>query len=152
MASKAGYGPLAVLVAVNVLNFYDRHVLGALTEPIRKDFGLTDSQVGLIGSAFIWLYAIVGVPLGRAADSLSRTEPVRGASEAQHVTAHSSRLEILKIPTMWWIIVSGALLNFNMYAIATFLPAFLSRIHKLTLADSGIASGAIFAVGGVAGG
>ena len=54
MASKAGYGPLAVLVAVNVLNFYDRHVLGALTEPIRKDFGLTDSQVGLIGSAFIW--------------------------------------------------------------------------------------------------
>jgi MFS family permease len=59
---------------------------------------------------------------------------------------------ILKIPTMWWIIASGALLNFNMYAISTFLPAFLSRIHGLTLAWSGIAAGVILAVGGVAGG
>ena len=38
---------------------------------------------------------------------------------------------------MWWIIASGALLNFNMYAIGTFLPAFLSRIHGLTLAQIG---------------
>ena len=63
---------LAVLVAVNILNFYDRHVIGALTEPIRKEFSLSDAQVGLIGSAFIWLYAIVGLPLGRVADAWSR--------------------------------------------------------------------------------
>src|SRR5215467_12206444 len=63
---------LAILVAVNILNFYDRHVIGALTEPIRKEFGLTDGQVGLMGSAFIWLYAIVGLPLGRIADQRSR--------------------------------------------------------------------------------
>src|SRR6516165_166505 len=72
MNKRAGYSSLAVLVAVNVLNFYDRHVLGALTEPIRKEFGLTDAQVGLIGSAFIWLYAAVGLPLGRMADRWSR--------------------------------------------------------------------------------
>ena len=46
---------LLVLVAVNILNFYDRNVLGALTEPIRKEFTLTDTQVGLLGSAFIHL-------------------------------------------------------------------------------------------------
>jgi len=63
---------LTVLVAVNILNFYDRHVIGALTEPIRKEFGLSDSQVGLMGSAFIWLYALVGLPLGRMADAWSR--------------------------------------------------------------------------------
>src|ERR1043165_1949995 len=63
---------LAVLVAVNILNFYDRHVIGALTEPIRKEFNLSDGQVGLIGSAFIWLYALVGLPLGRGADAWSR--------------------------------------------------------------------------------
>src|SRR5438132_3454677 len=63
---------LAVLVAVNILNFYDRHVIGALTEPIRKEFGLSDSQVGLMSSAFIWLYALVGLPLGRVADAWSR--------------------------------------------------------------------------------
>src|SRR6266566_6877748 len=73
MDRKAGAASsLAVLVAVNVLNFYDRHVLGALTEPIRKEFGLSDAQVGLLGSAFIWLYALVGLPLGRVADRWSR--------------------------------------------------------------------------------
>src|SRR5215469_2853178 len=64
--------PLLVLVAINILNFYDRHVLGALAEPIRTEFQLSDTQVGLLGSVFIWLYAIVGVPLGRLADRRSR--------------------------------------------------------------------------------
>src|SRR5215831_17243674 len=73
MARRENYSTaLVVLIAVNILNFYDRHVLGALTEPIRKEFGLTDSQVGLLGSAFTWLYAAVGLPLGRVADSWSR--------------------------------------------------------------------------------
>jgi MFS family permease len=252
-----------VLIAVNILNFYDRHVLGALTEPIRKEFGLTDSQVGLLGSAFTWLYAAVGLPLGRVADSWSRKkllasgmaawsaltamaalavnytmllfsrlgfavgeavvapaatswigdifpaaersrplalfmlgvpvggalsyffsgpvaqsfgwrtamvlaaapavvlipvllrmiEPQRGAAELhREPVSKGSMIAILKIPTMWWIIASGALLNFNMYAIGTFLPAFLSRIHHLTLSRSGIATGVVFAVGGVSGG
>jgi MFS family permease len=266
-SSTGSTATLAVLVAVNILNFYDRHVIGALTEPIRKEFGLSDAQVGLMGSAFIWLYALVGLPLGRVADAWSRrkllalgmlvwsaltamaamaanyamllfsrlgfavgeavvapaatswigdlfpafersrplalfmlgvpvggalsyffsgpvaqvygwraamvlaavpamvlipvvlrlTEPVRGAAELHREAlakpgANSYTRAILKIPTMWWIIASGALLNFNMYAIATFLPAFLSRIHGLTLARSGIATGIVFAVGGVAGG
>src|SRR5436305_12114301 len=69
---------LWVLIAVNILNFYDRHVIGALTEPIRKEFSLSDAQVGLIGSAFIWLYALVGLPLGRAADSRSRKKLLAG--------------------------------------------------------------------------
>src|SRR5690349_11484204 len=72
MNRKGVTASLAVLVAVNILNFYDRHVIGALTEPIRKEFSLTDSQVGLMGSAFIWLYALVGLPLGRVADAWSR--------------------------------------------------------------------------------
>jgi MFS family permease len=84
---------------------------------------------------------------------LRLSEPVRGDTESHHEAVPKSSLAaILKIPTIWWIIASGALLNFNMYAIATFLPAFLSRIHGLSLARSGIATGIIFAVGGVAGG
>src|SRR6202045_752250 len=63
---------VVVLFAINVLNFYDRHVPGALVEPMRKEVHLNDSQIGLIGSAFIWIYAIIGGPLGRIADSASR--------------------------------------------------------------------------------
>jgi len=251
-----------VLFAVNVLNFYDRHVPGALTEPIRKEFHLTDTQIGLLGSAFIWIYALVGLPLGRIADSASRKkllgtavfvwssltastafagsfgallltrigvgvgeagcapaatswlgdlfppdkrarvlalfmlgvpvggalsfffsgslaqaygwraamalaaapalllipallllpEPARGASEIHPPTlSNGSMWTILRIPTLWWIIASGALLNFNMYAIGTFLPAFLSRIHHLSLASSGTATGFVYLSGGLAG-
>jgi MFS family permease len=262
--NRKGYtATLAVLVAVNVLNFYDRHVIGALTEPIRKEFGLTDSEVGLMSSAFIWLYALVGLPLGRVADRWSRkkllasgmlvwsaltamaaaatsytmllcsrlgfavgeavvapaatswigdifpaversrplalfmlgvpvggalsyffsgpvaqsfgwrtamilaavpavilipillrlSEPARGAAEShREAPPRSAWSAILKIPTMWWIIASGALLNFNMYAIGIFLPAFLSRVHHLTLSRSGIATGIVFAIGGTTGG
>jgi MFS family permease len=79
-------------------------------------------------------------------------EPVRGANEMHPPTlAGGSMWSILRIPTLWWIIVSGALLNFSMYAIATFLPAFLSRIHGLSLASSGVASGFVYLSGGLAG-
>jgi len=49
---------------MNIIEFYDRHVPGALVEPMRKEFHLNDSQIGLIGSAFIWIYAIVACPSG----------------------------------------------------------------------------------------
>ena len=254
---------LGILVAVNILNFYDRHVPGALTEPIRKEFGLSDTQVGLLGSAFVWLYAIVGVPLGKVADVWSRRkllasglvvwsaltafggfaasfvmllvsrlgvavgeavaaptatswigdlfpssqrsralalfmlgvpvggalsyffsgptaqvfgwrvamviaalpaillvpvllalhEPERGATEHRAPTRVSESMwVVLRIPTLWWIIASGALLNFNMYAIGTFLPAFLSRIHHVSLSRSGLLTGVVYLVGGIAGG
>src|SRR6202451_4098164 len=69
---KSATFAIVVLFAVNILTFYDRTVAGALTEPMRKEFHLSDTQVGLLGSAFIWLYALIGVPLGRIADVGSR--------------------------------------------------------------------------------
>ena len=63
---------LTVLVLVNIVNFYDRHVAAALAEPLRHEFGLTDAQIGLISTVFTILYAIVGIPIGRLADSGSR--------------------------------------------------------------------------------
>jgi len=252
---------LAVLFAINLLNFYDRHVPGALTEPVRKEFGLTDAQIGLMGSAFIWVYAFIGIPLGRVADVWSRRkllawgvsiwslmtaasglavsfltllvprmgvgvgeavcaptaaswigdlfpadrraralalfmlgfpiggalsfffagsiadawgwrwamvtaaapallfvpllltlrEPARGATEAQPASGGSMWV-VLRIPTMWWIILSGALLNFNMYAIATFLPAMLQRIHHVSTTSAGFSTGITYLIGGSAGG
>jgi predicted MFS family arabinose efflux permease len=252
-----------VLFAINILNFYDRHVPGALVEPMRKEFHLNDMQIGLLGSVFIWLYAIMGVPLGRIADSGSRkkllawglvvwasltasaaiatnysmllisrvgvglgeatcapaatswlgdlfppvkrsrvlalfmlgvpiggalsfffsgalaqaygwraamvlaaapalllvpalltlTEPQRGASETHLAPPVCNSIwALLRLPTLWWIIASGVFLNFNMYAFATFLPAFLSRVHGLSLASSGVAAGAVFLAGGLGGG
>jgi len=263
MPSRAVIASVLVLFGINILNFYDRHLTGALVEPMRKEFGLTDTQIGLMGSVFIWIYAVIGVPLGLVADKWSRKwlllaglvvwssmtalgglvnsfswmlmtrlgvgigeavcaptgtswlgdlfppakrsrvlalfmlgvpvgaalsyffsgpiaqawgwrtamvvaalpalilgpalamlkEPERGASETvRRAEAPGSVWALLKIPTLWWIIASGVFLNFNMYAIGMFLPALLSRVHKMTLAESGTATGLTFLIGGVCGG
>src|SRR5260370_13186997 len=78
---------------------------------------------------------------------LTLHEPARGASEAR-----VSAWGILRIPTLWWIIASGALLNFIMYAFSVFLASFLMRVHGISLAGAGIAAGFIYAAGGVPGG
>ena len=252
---------LAVLIAINVLNFYDRSILGVLAEPIRREFQLTDTQLGLLSSVFIWLYAIVGVPLGTLADRWSRKkllaggvavwsvltglaafatsymmlvfsrlgfaigeaavapaatgwigdlypadkrarplalfmagvpvgyalshfisgpiaqafgwrqamvlaaapailliplllmlrEPIRGAAELRKDDSKRSWREFLTIPTFWWIVASGALLNFNLSAMSSFLPAFLGRIHHVTVAQSGTLAGVTYLVGGLSG-
>jgi MFS family permease len=258
-----------VLCAINLLNFYDRQAPGALVEPMRREFGLSDTQIGLLGSMFIWVYALAGLPLGRIADVWSRKklltigvtvwsvltaasglaasfsflvftrlgvgvgeavcapvgtswigdlfpakrrarvlsvfmlgvpiggalssllcgpiaqawgwrtalvsaaapalilvpllllvhEPTRGASEETSEEAPASATEvkgsvlaILRIRTLWWIILSGALLNFNMYALATFLPAFMTRVHGYSVARAGVTCGIVYLIGGVFGG
>lgn len=61
------------LLAVSVLGYVDRLILSFLVEPIKKDLGLTDTQVGLLtGLAFAVLYAVAGLPLGRIMDRANR--------------------------------------------------------------------------------
>src|ERR1700729_1533978 len=63
---------LVVLFLVNLLNFYDRFTLGVIAEPLRREFQLSDAQLGGLTTAFTILYALAGVPLGRMADVKSR--------------------------------------------------------------------------------
>jgi MFS family permease len=72
LASRYATRSVIVLFAINILNFYDRTVLGALAEPVRKEFALSDTQIGAIMTAFTLLYAVIGIPLGRVADRWSR--------------------------------------------------------------------------------
>ena len=254
---------MLVLCGVNLLNFYDRQAPGALVEPMRKEFRLSDTEIGLLGSVFIWVYALAGLPLGRVADVWSRKkllaigvtvwsaltaasglatsfsfllftrlgvgvgeavcapagtswigdlfavkrrarilsvfmlgvpvggalsfllcgpiaqvwgwrtamvsaaapaillvpllllvqEPARGASEEAFAGESKESLSaLLRVPTLWWIILSGALFNFNLYALGTFLPAFMTRVHGYSVAHAGVTSGIVYLVGGVFGG
>ncbi len=59
---------LAVMVAINFLNYMDRWVASAASPLIQKEFGLSDSQVGLLGSAFLLVYAVAALPFGYWAD------------------------------------------------------------------------------------
>ena len=65
-----------------------------------------------------------------------------GAAPDRRAAANGSALALLPpCPTLVWIIVSGALHNFNMYALATFVPALLTRHHGLSVRAGGRALG-----------
>jgi MFS family permease len=256
---------LAVLFAINLMNFYDRLILGAVGELIREQWKLSDTQLGFLGTVFILVYAAVGVPLGRLADRANRTriltvgvtvwslltalsgmaqqywqmfvlrltvgvgeascapaansligdlfppatraramslfmlglplgnaacllfsgtvakhygwqsaffvalvpgllcavgaymihEPKRGGTEAHAIGAlkrpGSPYLLVLSIPTMRWIIASGALHNFNMYAIGSFLTPFVMRVHHTDVQFAGYVTMAVYGLAGVPG-
>ena len=247
----AGYA-LIILFGINTLNFFDRLIIAAVGEPIRKEFDLSDASLGALSTAFVLLYAVVGVPFGRLADRAPRKlilaagvfawslltavsgfaqnfaqmfalrlgvgvgeascapastsligdlypsekrgraisifmlglpigialsfavsgtiakaygwraaflvaglpgilfalaallirEPVRGASdpaprEVQEVSAYR---RILSSHTMRWIIVSGILHNFSLYAVSSFLTPYLMRYHGLDIQNAGFAA------------
>ena len=241
---------LAVLFVINALNFFDRQIIGAVGEPIRVEFGLSDSTLGALNTAFTLIYAFVGLPLGKLADKYSRRkilaigvffwslmtaasglarnfwhifamrigvgigeaacapaassligdyfpsekrakamsifmlglpvglalsfavsgavaksygwraaffvaglpgllcvlavlfikEPTRGAVEAIDVGTRrregSAFKLILSSPTMVWLILSGALHNFNMYALGGFITPYMMRHHQLDIAQA----------------
>ncbi len=256
---------LAVLFAINTINFYDRLIPGAVGELIKKDWHLSDTALGTLGTAFVLLYATVGVPLGRLADRFNRTkilvggvfvwslltaasglaasfkqlvvlrlavgvgeatcapasasligdlfpptararamsvfmlglpignamgfalsgavartwswhaafyvalipglvcalaaffvkEPPRGARESHAIGAlrrdGSPWRLVLSIPTMRWIILSGALLNFNMYTLGSFLVSYLARVHNCELSNANYVATWVYGLSGVPG-
>ncbi|MGE3313932.1 MAG: spinster family MFS transporter [Planctomycetaceae bacterium] len=259
------YYALAVLFSINLMNFYDRLIPGAVGELIKNEWKLSDTALGTLGTAFVLLYATVGVPLGRIADRYDRSkilaggvfawslltagsglarnfwqlvtlrlavgvgeatcapaaasligdlfpsssraramsifmlglpignalsfaisgavaqrwgwqaafyialipglacalaalfikEPARGATESHAIGAMrrdgSPWKLVLSIPTMRWIIVSGALLNFNMYALGSFLVSYMIRVHGTTLGTASFISTAVFGLSGIPG-
>lgn len=254
---------LAVLFGINLMNFFDRQIAGALAEPIRIEFGLNDTQLGLVATVFTLIYAAVGVPLGRITDNWLRTrliaigvtvwslftaasgfawsygsflltrigvgigeascapagqsliadlfpperraramaifmlglplglfasymlagvigqmwgwraaffvacipgiilailalfikEPPRGATDTRaYVAAPSAPYRtVLGIRTLWWIILSGLLFNFNAYAINVFQTPFLQRFHAMSLQDASTISGFSLGLAGAVG-
>lgn len=74
---RAALLSLGMLMLVNVMSQLDRQIMSVLVEPIRKDFGFTDTEVGIVvGLAFAVFYTIAGLPLGRLADVTSRKHVV----------------------------------------------------------------------------
>lgn len=71
--TRANY-VLGVLFVVMMLNFLDRQVIAILAEPIKRDLGLSDTQVGLMsGLSFALFYTTLAVPLAALADRWNRS-------------------------------------------------------------------------------
>src|SRR5437879_10623783 len=56
------------MVGINFLNYMDRWVASAASPLIQQEFHLGDALVGLLGSAFLLVYAFAALPFGYWAD------------------------------------------------------------------------------------
>ena len=64
---------LILLVIVYVFNFIDRQILTILAEDLKADLNISDSDIGfLYGTAFAVFYSVVGIPMGKLADTWNR--------------------------------------------------------------------------------
>src|SRR6202171_2372933 len=71
--STRRYYVLGLLTVVYALNFLDRTIFNVLIEPIKKEFLLSDTTMGLLaGFGFVLFYSLLGIPIARVADRLSR--------------------------------------------------------------------------------
>lgn len=62
-----------LLTAINFLNYLDRIIFVAIGPELKHELHLTSSEVGLVSSAFLFIYSISALPLGIMADRGSRT-------------------------------------------------------------------------------
>jgi MFS family permease len=60
---------LILLTTISTIGFIDRIVMNVLAVPVQMEFGLTDTQVGLLtGLAFAVLYVVLGIFVARYAE------------------------------------------------------------------------------------
>lgn len=67
-----GSGLLALLCAINLLNYVDRYILAAVLPQIQTDFALSDFRLGLLGYAFMVMYLLAAPAFGPLGDRWHR--------------------------------------------------------------------------------
>lgn len=63
---------LLVLTLIEFINYFDRQIIFPLFSFLKADFGLSDFELGLIGTVFMIIHATFSVPLGILADKWVR--------------------------------------------------------------------------------
>src|SRR3989440_10414484 len=59
-------------------NYADRQALSGVAPKLKEDFGFTNDEMGLIGSAFMWVYAAAAPLAGFIGDRLGRKDLILG--------------------------------------------------------------------------
>lgn len=72
-SNRYAWWVVVVLTLSMTLSMVDRMIIALMVEPIKADFAITDTHIGLLhGLAFTLLYVVMGLPLGWLVDRRSR--------------------------------------------------------------------------------
>mgnify|MGYP006432153621 CR=1 FL=1 len=67
--ASVAWATVIILSFTYMFSYIDRQILVLLIEPIKDSFEISDTQVSLLtGFSFAAVYALMGIPMGRAAD------------------------------------------------------------------------------------
>jgi MFS family permease len=65
-----------LMFAINVVNYLDRLVAAAVGPRLKAEFTFSDFQYGALGTGFLLIYIVAGIPLGVLADRASRAKVI----------------------------------------------------------------------------
>jgi multidrug resistance protein len=115
---------LALLTALNLLNYIDRSVLFAVQPMVQKEFHLSNTQVGYLTSAFLAFYMIAGPFVGPLADRYSRKRIIAlGAAFWSGLTLLTAFTH-----TYWELLVRHTLVGIGEATFVTIAPTFVADL------------------------
>jgi MFS transporter, Spinster family, sphingosine-1-phosphate transporter len=115
---------LALLTALNLLNYIDRSVLFAVQPLVQSEFHLTNTQVGYLTSAFLGFYMVAAPFVGPLADRYSRKRIiVLGAIFWSGLTLLTAFTH-----TYWELLVRHTLVGVGEATFVTIAPTFVADL------------------------
>lgn len=144
-----GYA-LGLLAFINLLNYLDRNVIFALFEPIKRDLGLSDTQLGWLGSAYILVFSVAALPFGVLSDLRSRRAVIAGGITVWSVFTFLGGL----VRSYWQLFTCRAAVGIGEAAfgpaasslVADYFPG-KGRAAAMGVLASGIALGGVLGIG-----
>lgn len=121
---KYALGVLAVLTAINFVNYIDRYVVSAVAETIATDFGLEDDITGFVGSAFMIAYTVVAPLSGWLGDRIPRKTVTAVAVGAWSLATLGSAWA----PSLEWLLVMRALVGIGEAGYASVAPSMIADL------------------------
>jgi MFS transporter, Spinster family, sphingosine-1-phosphate transporter len=116
---------VVVLTTINFLNYIDQRLLSAVLEEIKRDFTLSDTQGGLLGSAFVIAYT-VAAPIGYLGDRLSRKNLIAGGVLLWSLATIGGSMA----RDYHELLISRALLGIGEACYATIAPSIIADLYS----------------------
>jgi predicted MFS family arabinose efflux permease len=115
---------LAILTGINFLNYFDRFILSAVLESVRTEYALSDTDAGVLATAFIFGYFVTSPIFGYFGDRGSRRFLICAGvfvwSLGTVLTAFA--------PSYGWLIACRVLVGVGEASYATISPSLLSDV------------------------
>jgi len=119
---RGAYYALSVVTLLNFLNYIDRYILAAVLPRMQSELGLTNTQAGLLATAFLVAYFITSPIFGALGDRLSRTRLMAlGVSAWSIATAATGMMR-----SFGRLVIARSFVGVGEAAYGTISPALLS--------------------------